>query len=535
MTTVRLPDCRPPASQSESRRSEQKANLPWWFYGGCAFVLLNIAREGGYEGAAAHFAQPDTAGSTGAVQGGLRGSQEERRLPVEQHLVSTITDGGHVPAPGDGVRQEDVINVSVPCIGWYAYKSDNYVMGYGGLLSPCGTISVGKDGQDVSYPFGTFRIPNKQKLHKWAVKVDETFAHWLWIVFALFLLGDIVWHALFYFYPEIQPDYFDEIKDLWHGKLSPPDSFLSPEEVQDWKEARLEYDSVDFAVRGNIFRVLAVFEPRDPNVGWYRWSQYVIRGLLCAWMQLYLPYSFIRETLAFWQYRGPKSLFWLSTNFGQFAVTFAALGELASIFFGKARSHFIKGAKANNFILSHKNPYRGATTYEEVETTSPTALMTPRVDGRTPRDLVLMGSGRPDWALTDKLFRGQQYFWCILSMAINFMMSLLLPCVFLLRAATYQGDVAGIAVQITALYFVFDLDTKIMESDSSLQVRYRYVIKRQKAMGLRPESEHPKTMTRVVGITQLVMDFSVKYLLLFSLGSAWQGGADGQVIGGNPF
>eukprot|EP00929_Paragymnodinium_shiwhaense_P120659 TRINITY_DN92654_c0_g1_i1.p2 TRINITY_DN92654_c0_g1~~TRINITY_DN92654_c0_g1_i1.p2 ORF type:complete len:114 (+),score=19.12 TRINITY_DN92654_c0_g1_i1:2-343(+) len=113
------------------------------------------------------------------------------------------------------------------------------------------------------------------------------------------------------------------------------------------------------------------------------------------------------------------------------------------------------------------------------------------------------------------------------------MISLMLPCVFLLRAATYSGDVAGIAIQMTALYFIFDLDTRIMESDAGLELRFRYVIKRQRAMGLRPEAEHPRLMTKVVGITQLAMDFSVKYLLLFSLATAWQG-AD-QTIGGCPY
>merc|ERR1712232_796138 len=67
-----------------------------------------------------------------------------------------------------------------------------------------------------------------------------------------------------------------------------------------------------------------------------------------------------------WTFKGPKSIFWLSTNAGQFAVMFVALAELASIFFGKARKHFIKGAKANNFILSHKLPYRGTTTPQSV-------------------------------------------------------------------------------------------------------------------------------------------------------------------------
>eukprot|EP00929_Paragymnodinium_shiwhaense_P074074 TRINITY_DN3788_c0_g1_i4.p1 TRINITY_DN3788_c0_g1~~TRINITY_DN3788_c0_g1_i4.p1 ORF type:complete len:528 (+),score=84.47 TRINITY_DN3788_c0_g1_i4:68-1651(+) len=510
-----------PGPDATSSQRPSTSSIPWWGYIAAAFVLMNMVSMGRVP--QINVASEEQQHSSAV---GLRGGLQRR---LDEQMVIDITDGGDAPHTGH-ISAGEGINVSVPCLGWYAYKSDHHNIGYGGLLSPCGTILVGPDGQDIAHPFGSFHIPGKDGLHAWAESVDQSFAHWIWAAFVFLLVSDIVWHAVFYFYPAIQPDFFDEINDLLAGRLSPPDSFLTPEEVADWKAARMEYDSGDFVARGNIFRVLAVFEPRDPNVGWYRWSQYVIRGVLCAWMQLYLPYSMISEILGAWTFRGPKSIFWLSANFGQFLVMFVALGELASVFFGMAKKNFIKGAKANNFILSHHNPYRGAKAYSEVEARSPKS---PNVEASPSERRALTLVERPDWALGDKLFRVQQYFWCILSMMINFSMSLLLPLVFLLRAATYTGDISSIAIELTSLYFVFDLDTKIMESDSGLEVRFRYVIKRQKAMGLRPENEHPTLMRRIVGFTQLCLDFSIKYLLLFALATAWEG--QGQVIGGSPF
>lgn len=535
--------------QQESKLPESKATfLPWWFYVGAAYVLMNLIADGRHKNLFKELRNPWQIQNV--ASNSLRGRSErpdQRRL--EDHLVTTISSGGFKNITGSST--EDAVNVTVPCLGWYAYKSDDHAIGYGGILSPCGTFPIAREGVRIYYPMGgSFVIPAKDKLHKWAGKVDAFALHWAWAFLFGFFVIDVIWHMLFYYFPSIQPDFFDEINDLWTGNLAPPDSFLTPEEVADWNAARMEYDSNEFKVRGNIFRVLAVFEPRDPNVGWYRWSQYVVRGLLCAFMQIYLPISMITQTMMEWKFRGPKSVFWLTVHAGEFAIMFVALAELASIFFSKARSHLIRSAKANNFILSHRPPYRGnkgkPEDYTPASPANPEAeaLMesngpdpaagsspppqSPRVIG-LPEDL----AKSPEWALGDRLFLIQQYFWCIISMTINFVMSLLLPLVFLLKAATYTGDASGIVVEITALYFIFDLDGKIMESDSSLQTRFRYVIKRQKAMGLRPESERPQLMTRVIGVTQLVMDFSVKYLLLFALATAWEG--NGQIIGGNPF
>jgi len=179
----------------------------------------------------------------------------------------------------------------------------------------------------------------------------------------------------------------------------------------------------------------------------------------------------------------------------------------------------------------------GVTAVVEEGNSSASVDATPRPSDQAP---LIGGAVRPDWALGDKLFRAQQYFWCCLSMFINFVMSILLPLVFLLKCATYTGDprtgadIAAIVVEITGLYFVFDLDYKIMEADSSLETRFRYVIRRQKALGLRPPEERPQHLTRAVGITQLLLDFSVKYLLVFALATSWEA-KDGTIIGGIPF
>jgi hypothetical protein len=438
------------------------------------------------------------------------------------------------------------VQLSIPCLSVFVYNSPEYEITSGGLLQPCGIITVNETtGRDISWPFGTFHIPDARGVRDWCQGVDDTFAHFTLYFLFLFFVCDLIWYGLFYFFPSLQPDYFDDVKDLWAGRLSPPDSFLTPEEVEDWKNARAEYDSEDFIAKGNIYRALALFEPRDPNVGWYRWSQYVLRAVICAWMQLYIPYTIISQTLDTWTFRGPKSIFWLGTNFGSFVAMFVALAELAIVFSARTSSHLIKGAKANNFILSHYNPTRGNMSSVPTPQKPATSTSTPMAD-REPlvgeqQTPVLLGNVigglevtlQPDWALDDRLFRYQQFFWCSVSMTCTFLVCIMLPTAFLLKAATYTGNVESIAVELTALYFIYDLDSRVMESDPQTDLRFRYVIKRQRRQGMRPEEQHPKKMRRCVGIAKLFLDFSLKYIILVALSTSWESG--GRIIGGHTF
>lgn len=543
-------ECRDSGDGSKEKRNLRQGlpSLPWYFHMGATFFLVNMVATGSHKGrfgpdfwpkgSAAGTTQ--VAASDSSLQGDS-GAIQERRLAFNY--------GSHVAPEGAGAFKgnytahgpnathiQEVINVTVPCLGFYAYKDDSHDIGVGGLISPCGKLPIKGHGMDVTWwPFGQFHIPGRTGLQKWAGAVDENLNHWVWIVAILFFWADLARNAVYYFQPWLQPDYFDEIKDLTSGNLAPPDGFLTEEEVADWKATRLAYDSGNFIVKGNIFRVLAVFEPQDPNVGWVRWWGYFTRGVLTAYMQLYLPYSMIMQVLDEWTCMGTKSVFWFAVNAGEWVIMFIALAELANVFFQRAKGHFISGAKSNNFILSHKAAFRGNELPEYMAMENGQARIITSTTGDPDATHAALNEATPEWAVDRSMFRKQQYFWCYTSMAINFIMSLALPAVFLMRIATYTGDIASVAIEITSLYFVVDLDRKIMETDGSLQTRFRYLMKRQLALGQRPEEDKPKVMMKIVGVTQLLLDFSVKYMLLFSLATSWQNNKTGQLIGAHPF
>lgn len=545
-------ECRDYGDASKEKRNLRQGlpSMPWYFHIGATFFLVNMVVTGSHKGRFGPDFWPK--GSAGQVTSqeasdsslqGASGAIQERRLAF--NYGSHVAPGGAEAykhnytfhGPNATHPPESVINVTVPCLGFYAYKDESHDIGVGGLISPCGKLPIAAHGMDVTWwPFGQFHIPGKVHLEKWAGQVDANLNHWVWIVAILFFWADLARNAVYYFQPWLQPDYFDEIKDLTSGNLAPPDSFLTEEEVADWKATRLAYDSGNFIVKGNIFRVLAVFEPQDPNVGWVRWWSYFTRGVLTAYMQLYLPYSMIMQVFDEWTCMGTKSVFWFAVNAGEFVIMFIALAELANVFFQKAKGHFISGAKSNYFILSHRSAFRGneLPEYLAMENGQARIIQTAVSDAAEALSATI-NEAAPDWAVDRSLFRKQQYFWCYLAMFINFVMSLALPAVFLIKIATYTGDIASVAVEITSLYFVCDLDRKIMETDTSLQTRFRYVCKRSLALGQRPEEDKPKLMMKVVGCTQLFMDFSVKYMLLFSLATAWQNNKTGQIIGAHPF
>eukprot|EP00929_Paragymnodinium_shiwhaense_P121291 TRINITY_DN93463_c0_g1_i1.p1 TRINITY_DN93463_c0_g1~~TRINITY_DN93463_c0_g1_i1.p1 ORF type:complete len:490 (-),score=62.13 TRINITY_DN93463_c0_g1_i1:170-1639(-) len=410
-------------------------------------------------------------------------------------------------------KQNTNVNISIPCFGLGVLEETETDYTYS-LVEPCGDVPIGPGGLEVRVAWFTFRIPEPKRLHRWAAQVDSTWGGWVHMLLWLFLTYDIMLHLFFLLFRSLQPDFFDGYIDLFNGDLDSADTFLAKSEVEQWNATRYEFDSPIFVAPGNIFRALALFQSSDPNVGHYRYWYYAIKAIMCAFMMLYIPYSIVMESLANWHFAGPKSAMWLFQNGGTFAATFLATAQLAAVFWSRTGSHFQNGAVANSYILSHKPPHQGTGTFEnQYEKLA-----------QAPDSRDLPQSSEPAWALPPWYYRLQMWFWCNLSMCLNAWMCIMLPLAFLLKASTFKGSTADLAINITALYFVFELDRQVFESDPSLQLRYRYMIKRQATAGLRHPDERiwPQRMRKAVGLTKIAFDFSFKYVLLAALSAAWR-------------
>merc|ERR1719511_240768 len=91
--------------------------------------------------------------------------------------------------------------------------------------------------------------------------------------------------------------------------------------------------SENFICPGNIYRLLAVLHPGI--LGWVAWFKLGFKALICAYMQLYLPFTFIRGTLAEWHLKGIKSPIWFMNEAFTFATMFAALASVCNLFQNK--------------------------------------------------------------------------------------------------------------------------------------------------------------------------------------------------------
>ncbi|CAJ1407981.1 unnamed protein product [Effrenium voratum] len=76
------------------------------------------------------------------------------------------------------------------------------------------------------------------------------------------------------------------------------------------------------------------------------------------------------------------------------------------------------------------------------------------------------------------LDRANRVLWCFVSEAMTSAMSLMLQFCMFMKVATFTGQIAQIAVVAVSLYFVFDLDTRIFEADTTLRLRYRQHVRK---------------------------------------------------------
>jgi len=346
------------------------------------------------------------------------------------------------------------------------------------------------------------------------------------------------------------------------------------------------------------------------KVGWHKFLKRACSAIICAYMQMFVPYKMLDLFFVDWAYHGIKTPLWFIGNAAEFANMFIALSALCSLFANKCAENIRVGALANYHIMTHEEPgthwhshdsdpkgdpegMEGQTTYRarEISGVDPLkkapwhkflfctckskgnavaqmsaetdsapmspAPMTPKsgIPGSAPPSAMTLQhireeqdtlkarlmhleaeeasvkAGYPQMSLA--FVEYNQKFWCTLSMTMNILMSLMLFVIIFTKVACFHGKMDDVALIAVALYFVFELDQKVMQSDPKLRPRYRQAVAKQ-TQQVHPHT-HPRHILVAAGVFRALVEnmtpIGLAGIVLFS----WRNVKSGVVIGGDPF
>jgi len=390
------------------------------------------------------------------------------------------------------------LSISIPCVL--------------SLIEPCGNVSIGGEGRSIRTPFGTKHIPGTGYIAENARAWEKSFS--AYTVYAVGV-GACVYVLANVAIPSKRGALVRRAKDIFAGRLTGDDLGVTREEAAEDLRDRIDVKSSNFIAPGNIYRVLAVTQLGKVSVS--KCGGTALKALICAWMQFFIPYKIASDVLHQWHFHGVKSPLWFLANAMHFGMMFASLGSICYIFAGKCRESILNGAEANFYILTHKE--KTPVAAEQGADEERTSLLD--VDGA--------GSAAPATVAPEWLTRANEYWWCCLSMAMNLVMSVILFAAFFLKIATFSGRMDEVATVAVSLYFVFELDDKIMESDPRIRREYRAAVLRQTE-----ELDYkPTWLLAVAGLSASCMSLLTPLALAMVVLISWK--SDELVIGGDPF
>jgi hypothetical protein len=278
-------------------------------------------------------------------------------------------------------------------------------------------------------------------------------------------------------------------------------------------------------------------------------------------MQLYLPINIFLSTLDKWDFYGIKSPFWWVFNAFAFATKIAALGNVVNLFVSKNNLMLKQTAEAAWFLLTHDEPEpkpEEPTDAKEAPSTA-VAPSAPLLDKQQAEKELAAAEEKAEAAKEEAekeasaLAKGDlssvagmipqpsewiinlnEKFWIILGMTVNIIMSYGLVACMYIKVATFSGDMADIAIVTVALYFVSDLDEKVLEANPKMKKLYGKQVLAQTEVN----DEKPVWIKKVIGLACHGLDLSVPLGIAFIALFSWKGlDAHGQelVIGGDPF
>jgi len=364
------------------------------------------------------------------------------------------------------------------------------------------------------------------------------------------------------------------LRSVWEGEARKNDPTISTVDKYEELKSRMDPKSTNFIAPGNIYRVTAVMHPGV--IGFRSWFLHFLGALVCAFIQLYVSVRIISDFSTEWECIGLKSPTWYSNNALDFLAMLAFTATLNLMFSGKASENIIDDVEANVYILTHQAPpptkqvtfdlpnIAGAIAESAAEAgrawnsprsnnSSNSLLGTTILGTSTQRSADVDYPGRKKGALTklptqspadpmsvpasevyspeclknpDNLYV-QEYIWCFISLAINVSTSLMLQVVFALRMMTFSGNLESVVSVAIVLYFIFQLDSTLMDLDPALRPKYRQEVLRRTA----ERKDKPMWLMRIGALSRSMSTITgwcclVAYVLL-----RWRSRRTGMVIG----
>lgn len=336
------------------------------------------------------------------------------------------------------------------------------------LVEPCGTFQMPAEGITFKTPFGSQAVPGVDEINRHLDIFDSEFekyssyvAAFVVVFFAFVNLGK----------KEKRQKLILSFKQMASGHLEGDqnDPMMSAEETKQLAKDKKDPKSAHFVCPGNIYRLLTVLHPGV--VGYAEWGKYCMKGGICAYMQLYLPCSILCTCFSSWQFNGIKSPLYFLTDGVSYFMQFGALANVCVLFAAKCTGVIEGEAMACYHLLSHDEPEKPEKPKEKPAKKD--AAETEDVSKKTVALIPSELPSPPHWLLD-----WNEWLWCSVNIFVSCASSVMLMTAMYMKVATFTGDVMNIAGVTVSLYFVFDLDRKILESDDKLKGRFgRHVLK----------------------------------------------------------
>lgn len=381
--------------------------------------------------------------------------------------------------------------IPVPCWTWYR---------------PCGNVSL---GTDLKHPFlGTISVGSAAEVRsfledlKVIMRISLIFLSVIFVLVVLVLKSRPDWRPsnkdyrdlLNEDFPLLSDDYL-EYKDYME-KYEYLDDALDEDEWRKQRQAEMDVHCSYFLPKANIYRLLAVLHPWGvPGVTKWQWYNWVTRAIFVAGMQIGIPLHIIYNVVQEWQCTGVKSPLWFVYN-RDFILGFIVLCPLLITFTGKCINQVRESVFGNYYILAMINP-----RLEDEPRFKPGAVQ-----------------------VNERL-------WCLLSMAVTISMSILLQICFFLKVSTFTGDMGDMAITAVTLYFIFDLDDRVLEASPSLRQMYRRAVVRQNVWD---RTADPGWLLQLAGVACFLISMMSPIYLCLIITLAWRSAA-GVEIGASPF
>jgi hypothetical protein len=420
------------------------------------------------------------------------------------------------------VSLDIVPNMTMPCFNITLPIINKMIFD---LVEPCGSIHMPADGITFKTPFGSYHVSGMDEINNHLDTLDHAFGKYsVWVMGGLFIFYALYNVAV----SSKRLAMIEQFQKMRAGTVASEEEDASASEAEkaQAKKDKLDINSAKFICPGNIYRLVTVLHPGV--VGFAAWGQYCMKAGICAYMQLYLPINIMTHCFKIWQFNGVKSPVYYLMFGSSFFMQYLALASVCTLFASKTASVIETDCLACYYLLSH-DPEAEA---DEEKPAAGGSKVAPLLD-----KAALPKIKPPQWILN-----WNEFGWCLVNMAVTCISSVCLMAAMYMKVATFQGDVTNIAIVTAALYFVFDLDEKVMDSSPTLRPRFRRQVLKQ-TVKTKKDPRWAKTMASyTVGIINATIPLGLLMIMIVSWrsilnadGTPFHAGQKPSIIGGNPF